>query len=154
MANETFIGKVLQALDGKAEKDLTNVNYQTLNTVITRSVQEDPTIQKLVSSGGNENLWYRLWNTGLLEQGGKYSGTGTFGYSTITMMKSFSNTSYSSVVSTEGVIDTTIFTSTTEVVTPAYLSDINGVYTNKTVNSFRVSSKSSKNWYARGYVTT
>lgn len=153
MANQTFEGKVLQALDGKAEKDLSNVNYLTLKDVITQAVRETPSMEYLLESDSTEMSWYRLWNTGLLEQGGFVYGNGLYNYTDVTFMRNFLDTNYSLVVSADNLNDKTIFSNDDVLPTVSYLADVCGVFTNKTVSGFTISSKSRHSWYARGFVS-
>lgn len=202
MANETFNGKVLQALDLKADKDLMNVSSETLQTKVESTLYmlerlpnseyrfvhklNDPKLSLYIEGSviydsatkttyvktvdGQERLmyasqvpavteswsdgsgnWYCMWNNGLLEQGGVVNGTGAFGAATVTMKKSFKNTNYSLVV-TPSLTNDTIFTNTDAVGSTAYLADVAGVVTNKTVNSFKLSSRSTHCWFAKGLV--
>ena len=200
MGNETFNGKVLQALDLKADKDLLNVSSETLQTKVEATLfmlerlpnseyrfvhrLENPKLSLYIEGSviydsetkttyvktidGHEKLvyasqvpavteywsdgvgnWYCKWNNGLLEQGGVVNGNGNFGVTTITMKKSFLNTNYSLIV-TPNLENESIFTNTDAVGTTAYLADVAGVVTNKTVNSFKISSRSTHCWFAKG----
>lgn len=200
MANETFNGKVLQALNNKADLDLMNVTSDKLQTKLEFTLYQierlpnseyrfchkltDPKlslyqegslvydtktkITYVKTDSGEEKLmyasqvpavteswsdgvgnWYVLWNNGILEQGGFVNGTGEFGSVTVTMKKAFKNTNYSLVV-TPMLSDEAVFTNTSAIGSTAYLADVAGIVTTKTVNSFKMSSRSTHSWFAKG----
>ena len=202
MSNESFNGKVIQALERKADIDLLNVSDEKLSTKIETSVSALETspgstvrfihvvdssfspnmfgvgtllfntdteqlfikqnasvlkstineVSKIVSQGVDANgIWYIQYGDGVLEQGGVTTGTGTFGSITIALPKSFKDTNYTVCVNTV-VGDSSIFTDLNNIGTLAYASDMYGVVADKTINSFKISSKTSHSWFARGLI--
>ena len=98
----------------------------------------------VIDWGSNSNGWYRIWRSGLIEQGGNQIDSNT--YKVVYLPIPYSNINYS-VVHSEFMQNPTAENTDTEG------ADHNIGATDKKVNSFRISKASNRgiSFYTRGY---
>ena len=76
MSEDINFGKISEALNNKADRDLNNT---------------DPVADYVVESYSDENSnWYEVWKSGWLRQGGLAISDGTNSVQTVTFLKPFS----------------------------------------------------------------
>lgn len=80
MSEDISTGAILEALNDKSDRDLQNTSLSDM---------EDYVIER----GGGNNLWYRKWKSGWLEQGG-VSVLSEANNATLNFLKPFADTSY------------------------------------------------------------
>lgn len=107
-------------------------------------------VDYVIDYGTTNNIWWKIYKSGRLEQGGVQTGTGTYGATTITLPKEFLDTTYTVTANCQSAASATDFTNTTELTTPAFISDFAGIPADKTTTSFKLSSHSTHTWIAIG----
>lgn len=111
--------------------------------------QED--VDYVVEHGTIDGIWYRLYKSGFLEQGGVQEGTSTYGTSLINLPKEFKDINYTVTAQTNMSMSEDWYTLETNVLTSVGLTDICGIPCDKTTTSFKLQSYSTHTWVARGF---
>ena len=81
-------GEILEALNDKADRDLQNTQPSAVG---------DYVVEWQAPTAANNYIWYRLYKSGWLEQGGRINHTSSDSSTTITFLKEMKDTSYSFV---------------------------------------------------------
>lgn len=102
----------------------------------------------LYSSYVSGATWYRLYSDGFLMQGGTLSGTGSWGYTSITLPYAFKNTNYQ-VVTTCYHTDSSEYTDSSYDTVRGSVDKSGCVYT-KSTSAFSPASRKTKMWVAFG----
>ena len=97
---EVDIDEVATDLNGKADRDLSNLSNGLANTVCTTPATTTSSASSarpavVVENYVNGASWYRVWSDGWCEQGGIYSQSNAQSTeTTITLLKAYPNTNY------------------------------------------------------------
>lgn len=85
------INQIATDLNLKADTDLINA---TPSSATVKSFLNDSGVRYVVEAYSTGSTWYRLYNDGWVEQGGKGTKTSSYGYETITLLKPMADTNY------------------------------------------------------------
>lgn len=138
---------------GAANIDLSNLSstgeshFVQLQSGVTQA-----NVDYVIERGGTDALWYEIWKSGRLRQGGTFTGTANYGIYHITFLKEFSNANYT-VNSTAVDIEQTwsIDTTSTDKRTT---TDVGGCVFYKTSTYIAVQAFSSRCFVAEGWLAS
>lgn len=108
----------------------------------------------VVDYGTTNNIEWRIYKSGRLEQRGVQTGTGTYGTTTISLPKTFSDTNYTVIANKQLSYNSDWYTSTTDLTSPASITDIAGIPCDKSTSSFKLQSFSTHTWIAIGTISS
>ena len=114
-----------------------------------RQVNNHYPLVYVVEQYRNGDNWYILYSTGRLEQGGVTTGNGTYGYTDITLLKSFADTNYTVLGNIQWV--SSAWYTSGNAAGQAGLTDIVTSPCDKTVSGFKLQSFTSHTWVAVGW---
>lgn len=97
----------------------------------------------------NGNDWYILYSTGRLEQGGVTTGNGTYGYTNVTLLKSFADTNYTVLGNIQW--PSSAWYTSGNAAGQAALTDVVTSPCDKTTSGFKLQSFTPHTWMAVGW---
>lgn len=139
--------------------DLIQLRWAYLHTISTVEgyiqlpegiLNED--VDYVIDYGTTNGVWYRLYKSGWLEQGGTQTGTGAYGLATVTLAKEYANTNYSvqAAIQWPATDNLSWYTDDTAIPSGAGVTDVAGVPCDKTATSFKLQSYSTHTWTTSG----
>lgn len=158
-ANKTTL--TITSDDNFTEGDLIQIRWAYLKTIDTalgfvqmpEGVLNDD-VDYVIEYGTVNNVWYRLYKSGWLEQGGTQTGTGSYGLASITLAKEYANTSYSisASIQWDSTNNSSWYTSDTSIASGAGVTDIAGTPCDKSTTGFKLQSYSTHTWVTKGQI--
>lgn len=106
-------------------------------------------IDFVIERGGTDALWYEIWKSGRLRQGGYTNGTSIYGIVTVNWLKPFSNSNYT-VAATSKISDT--WATSTGTPDARATTDVGSCLFDKTASYITLQSYCSKYFIAEGWM--
>ncbi len=141
--------------------DIIQLRWAYLNTQITvegyvvlpEGVTNEST-DIVIEQGTIDGVWYRLYKSGWLEQGGTQTGTGSYGLAEINLAKEYLNNEYSvnAQIQWNSTDNMDWYTNDSSITSGAGISDVAGIPCDKTTTSFKLQSYSTHTWSTKGQV--
>lgn len=141
--------------------DIIQLRWAYLNTQITvdgyvqlpQDVTND-SVDIVIEHGTLNGVWYRLYKSGWLEQGGTQTGTGVYGLSEITLAKEYLNAEYfvNAQIQWNSENNMDWYTNDSSITSGAGVSDVTGIPCDKTTTGFKLQSFSTHVWTTKGQV--
>ena len=111
---EVDIDNITTDLNGKADKDLVNINYGAM-----RNALNSDDVPYVTGTYRNGYSWHRIWSDGFVEQGGRFKADSGTGYKDINLLVAMDDTNFDIYV-TRGADSTTTTSYNVWAQEPAY----------------------------------
>lgn len=141
-----YVGNTVQR---QTEIDVGQIT-EDLNSKVDLPVGKSQSdVDFIIERGGTDALWYEIWKSGRLRQGGYTNGTSTYGIVTVNWLKPFSNSNYT-VAATAKISDT--WATGTALTEQRGVTDVGACIFDKTTTYITLQSYCPKSFVAEGWM--
>ena len=154
--NENHVTLTITSNDYFNEGDLIQLRWANVSTefsyVKVPTGVDNNDIDFVIEYGVTNGVWYKVYKSGWLEQGGVQTGTGSYGLSNITLAREYNDTNYTVTANIQwaSLDNTDWYTNDSAIPSSAGISDVAGIPCDKSTTSFKLQSYSTHAWVTRG----